>query len=142
MATYDADDPGTTQVRVHPGLVTYVQIMYVLHGIAILGGVLTSATIVGSFIFSAPSIIAVVMNYIRRHEARGTWIESHFRWQLHTFWIVFALSIAALLAFGWLALFLVGIPLLMLSFFLIGIWAAYRIIRGWLALQGERSLPV
>jgi len=142
MATYDADDPGTTQVRVHPGLVTYVQIMYVLHGIAILGGVLTSATIVGSFIFSAPSIIAVVMNYIRRHEARGTWIESHFRWQLYTFWIVFALSIAALLAFGWLALFLVGIPLLMLSFFLIGIWAAYRIIRGWLALQGERSLPV
>lgn len=142
MATYEAEDHGSTQITVPPGLVTYVQIMYVLHGVAVLGGVITSATIVGSFLFSAPSIIAVIMNYIRRNEARGSWLESHFRWQLRTFWVVLALSIAALLAFGWLALFLVGIPLLMLSFFLIGVWAAYRIIRGWLALQAERAMPV
>jgi uncharacterized membrane protein len=142
MATYDQEDHGTTQVTVQPGLVTYVQIMYVLHGVAVLGGVLTSATIVGNFIFSAPSIIAVIMNYIRRHEARGTWLESHFRWQLRTFWIVLGLWLGALLAFGWLALLLVGIPLLMLSFFLTGIWAAYRIVRGWLALQSERAMPL
>ena len=49
-------------------------------------GVLTSATIVGHFLFGVPSIIAVIMNYLKRDEARGTWLESHFNWQLRTFW--------------------------------------------------------
>ena len=143
MATYDSGDNHTaTQVSVNPGLVTYTQVMYVLHAIAIVMGVLTSASIVGSFVFSLPSIIAVVMNYIRRSEARGTWLESHFRWQLRTFWTVAIASLLVLLAFGWLVLVLIGIPLLIVSFFIIGIWAGYRILRGWLALTKDQPLPM
>ena len=143
MATYDSGDNHTaTQVSVNPGLVTYTQVMYVPHAIAIVMGVLTSASIVGQFVFSLPSIIAVVMNYIRRSEARGTWLESHFRWQLRTFWTVAIASLLVLLAFGWLVLVLIGIPLLILSFFIIGSWAGYRILRGWLALTKDQPLPM
>ena len=143
MATYDAnEDHSATQVSADPGLVTYTQVMYVLHAIAIVMGILTSASIVGQFIFGLPSIVAVVMNYIRRSEARGTWLESHFRWQLRTFWFVVLFSLLALLAFGWLVLVLIGIPLLIVSFLIIGVWAGYRIVRGWIALTKSQALPL
>jgi uncharacterized membrane protein len=142
MATYDARDTGeSTLVTVPPGLLGYTHVMYALHALAIVGGIVSSATIVGSFVFSLPSIIAVIMNYVRRAEARGTFLESHFRWQLRTFWFVVLWATLALLAFGWLALILIGIPPLVVSFCIIGIWAAYRIVRGWVALNAERSVP-
>ena len=49
-------------------------------------GVFTSATVVLSFVASLPSIIAVIMNYARRSEVRGTFLYSHFSWQIRTFW--------------------------------------------------------
>jgi uncharacterized membrane protein len=48
--------------------------------------VTTAATIVGAFVFGLPSIIAVVINYVKREEAKRTFLESHFRWQIRTFW--------------------------------------------------------
>jgi len=69
-----------------PSLVSYVHVMYALHALAAFIGVTSAVTVVGQFIFGLPSIIAVIMNYLRRAEARGTWLESHFTWQLRTFW--------------------------------------------------------
>jgi len=123
------------------GLVSYTHLMYLLHAIGVAIGILTAASIVGYFLFSLPSIAAVVMNYVRRGDVRGTWLESHFSWQLRTFWWALAWSALAVLLFGWLVLLLIGIPLLAGSFFLIGIWVAYRVIRGWLALRDRRSVP-
>jgi uncharacterized membrane protein len=69
-----------------PSLVSYTHVMYALHGLAAAIGIFGSATIIGQFVFGLPSIVAVIMNYARRSEARGTWLESHFSWQLTTFW--------------------------------------------------------
>lgn len=140
MATYDAQE--ATQVTASPGLVSYTHLMYGLHAVAILLGIFTSATIVGQFLFGLPSIVAVIMNYVRRGEARGTWLESHFRWQLRTFWFTVLWSLVALLAFGWLVLLFIGIPLLIVSFAIIGLWAAYRVARGWIALYDSRTVPM
>jgi len=115
--------------------------MYGLHALAIAVGVLTSASIVGKFVFGLPSIIAVIMNYLRRNEARGTWLEPHFNWQLRTFWVAALAFIGSLLVFGPLVLILIGFPLLLLAWLLIGIWATYRVVRGWLALKDGRTLP-
>jgi uncharacterized membrane protein len=115
--------------------------MYALHALAIVIGVVTSASIVGKFVFGLPSIIAVIMNYLRRNEARGTWLEPHFSWQLRTFWIAAAAFFGSLLLFGPLVFVLIGIPLLICAWFLIGVWAIYRIARGWLALRDGRTLP-
>jgi uncharacterized membrane protein len=62
-----------------PGLVTITHLVYALHALSLLIGVTTAATIIGAFVFGVPSIIAVVINYVKRGEARGTYLESHFR---------------------------------------------------------------
>jgi uncharacterized membrane protein len=143
MATYDAErDPGSTQVSESPGLVGYTHIMYALHALTIIIGITTPAFIVTVFLFGWPSIIAVIMNYARRSDAAGTWLESHFRWQLRTFWFTALAVVLAWVAFGWLAIIFVGlIPIFIISA-IAGLWAAYRIVRGWLALQARKPLPV
>jgi uncharacterized membrane protein len=131
-----------TTVTVDPRLISWTHWMYALHALAILIGVVTSASIVGKFVFGLPSIIAVIMNYAKRGEARGTWLEPHFSWQLRTFWISAAAYFGALLLFGPFVFVLIGIPLLIAAWFAIGVWATYRIARGWLALRDGRALPI
>lgn len=116
--------------------------MYLLHAIAVAGGILTAATIVGNFLFSLPSIIAVVMNYLRRSAVRGTWLDSHFGWQLRTFWWSMLWVALSWLLFGWAIVILIGIPILIACMFAIGVWVAYRVVRGWLALRDSRAMPV
>lgn len=135
------ESPIETTVTVDPRLVSWTHWMYALHALAIAIGVVTSASIVGKFVFGLPSIIAVIMNYLRRGEARGTWLEPHFRWQLRTFWIAALTFIGTLLLFGPLVFVLIGIPMLIVAWFAIGVWTAYRIARGWLALKEGRTLP-
>jgi uncharacterized membrane protein len=124
-----------------PSLISYTHWMYALHAASALMGVFTGATVIGQFVFGIPSIIAVVMNYVKRDEARGTWLESHFSWQLRTFWF-------ALLAFVAIGLFslplvlLLGLGILtwMLGAFVVGIWIVYRVARGWLRLKDGRAV--
>jgi uncharacterized membrane protein len=119
-----------------PGLVTVTHIVYALHALSLLIGVTTAATIVGAFVFGVPSIIAVVINYIKRGEAKGTFLESHFRWQIRTFWFALLWCVIG----GTLFITIVGIPLALAVFFATGIWAIYRIARGWLALRDQKPM--
>lgn len=118
-----------------PALVSYTHAIYALHALSAAIGIFGAATIVGSFVFGIPSIVAVIMNYARRPAVRGTWLESHFSWQIRTFW--YALLIAALVfvASVPLMLVLVGFVTAAVGVFLIGLWIVYRVIRGWLALR-------
>jgi uncharacterized membrane protein len=136
----DDSASATTTVAVDPRHVGYTQIMYLLHAASIAIGVLSTALIVTAFVFGVPSIIAVIMNYSRRNQVRGTWLESHFRWQLRTFWFALIALVAASLAFWPLVLVWIGIPLLALSYFAIGVWTIYRIARGWIALNAQRPV--
>lgn len=124
-----------------PSLISYTHWMYALHATSALMGVFTSATVIGTFVFGIPSIIAVVMNYVKRDEARGTWLESHFSWQLRTFWF----ALLAFIAIGLFSLPLVlllglGILTWMLGAFLVGIWIIYRVARGWLRLKDGKAV--
>lgn len=69
-----------------PSLINYTHIIYALHALSVVIALTSAATVIGSFIFGLPSIVAVVMNYLRRKDAVGTWIDSHFHWQIRTFW--------------------------------------------------------
>jgi uncharacterized membrane protein len=135
--------PMTADVpHVDESLVTYTHVIYALHALAVIIGLTTFHTIVGSFVGGLPSIIAVIMNYARRSATRGTFLESHFRWQIRTFW--YALLWCVLLYLVALPLFLVliGIPLFFGGWIALGIWIAYRVIRGWLALRDRRPMYV
>src|ERR1700682_4890338 len=117
-------------------LISYTHVIYGLHAFSVLVGVTTGATIVGYFICGIPSIVAVIMNSARRGETRGTFLESHFRWQIRTFWFAVLWGVVSLL----LILSIVGILLGLLSLFGLGIWIAYRVARGWLALRDKRPM--
>ena len=67
-------------------LVTWTQVIYALHALSLVTGIIGVATVVGAFLTGWPSIIAVILNYLKRSDVRGTWLESHFRWQIRTFW--------------------------------------------------------
>jgi uncharacterized membrane protein len=134
MTDYEPDG----QARDMDGAKAWCHVMYALHGISALGGVLGAATIVGSFLFGWPSIIAVILNYITRSNVTGTWLESHWRWQLRTFWLTAAWAVAAAL----LVFTIIGIPFAWLILLALGIWLLYRVIRGWLALFDKRPMPV
>ena len=80
-----------------------------------------------------PSIIAVILNYVKRGEVRGTWLESHFRWQIRTFW--YGLLWVGLCVLFVVLTFGIGILIAWLPLAIVGIWFVYRIARGWLALR-------
>lgn len=121
---------------VEPSLVSYTHWMYALHALSALMGVFSAATVVGQFVFGIPSIIAVIMNYLKRGDVRGTWLDSHFGWQLRTFWYALLWFVLIGLFSAPLVLLLgLGIVTWIIGAFVVGIWIVYRVARGWLRLR-------
>lgn len=85
-----------------------------------------------SFIFGITAVAAVILNYIKLEDVRGTWLDSHFRWQIRTFW--FGLLWAVL---GFLTT-VIGIGFMIL--FIASVWIIYRIVKGWLRLYENRKM--
>jgi uncharacterized membrane protein len=119
------------------GLVTLTHVIYALHAFSALTGLLGAAFVVTAFLSGWPSIIAVILNYVKRSDVRGTWLDSHFSWQIRTFWFALLWVVIAAILF----ITLIGIPIAYVLWIATGIWVLYRIIRGWLALTSERELP-
>lgn len=122
-------------------LLRTVRLVYALHALGLVLGAFGAATVLGSFLFGWPSIIAVIINYAKRSEARGTWLESHFSWQIRTFWFALLWSMLVGLVSALLAIVLVGFALWVLGLVLLGVWVTYRVIRGWLALGDREPMP-
>lgn len=94
------------------------QLVYILQAISLVVGV--------------TSIAGLILNYLKRDEVKGTYLESHFAWQMKTFW--FALLGVIL---GWLlAIVLIGFLILGA----VGLWYIYRIVKGWLAFNDGKEL--
>jgi uncharacterized membrane protein len=119
------------------GLVTLTHFIYGLHAFSALTGLLSPALVVTAFLTGWPSIVAVVINYVKRSEVRATWLDSHFSWQLRTFWFALLWLLVGALLF----VTLVGIPVAIGLWLLTGIWVLYRIIRGWFALLSQKTVP-
>jgi uncharacterized membrane protein len=116
----------------------WTQGIYALHAFSLLTGILGAATVVGAFLTGWPSLIAVILNYIKRSEARGTWLESHFRWQIRTFW--YGLLWVCLCVLFVVMTLGIGILIAWLPLAIVAVWFVYRIVRGWLALRDGRPM--
>ena len=85
-----------------------------------------------SFMVGITAIAAIMMNYIKKDDVVGTFLESHFRWQIRTFWfgLLWAVigGITTLILVGWLILFINGL------------WLLYRIVKGWLNLNDNKPM--
>ncbi|WP_227514267.1 DUF4870 family protein [Psychrobacter urativorans] len=125
-------------------LITYNNVTYLLY-------------VVSYFTAGLLWIVPIVMNYAKRNDANGTWLATHFDWQIKTFWysIVFFVIGGMLLLFALgglgvsvmvdsgnaaiVSILLTGLGLMIIFFTVI--WHLYRIIRGWIALTGNRPVP-
>lgn len=117
---------------------TWVQAMYGLHALALIS-VLAGSLLGAALLFALPSVVALVMNLVRSRSARGTTLDSHFIWQRRSVgYVVLAVAMASL-ALGPLVLVGIGSTLLLLAYGGIGLWAAWRIASGWLALRDGRA---
>jgi uncharacterized membrane protein len=101
-------------------LKTLSHVIYAVYALSLFSGV--------------PAIIGIVLNYIKLEDARGTWLESHFRWQIRTFWFAVLWTIL-----GWITLIaLVGWVVLGATY----VWVIYRIAKGWLNLNDGKPMPL
>jgi len=88
---------------------------------------------IAGFLLGFTPLVGVILNYVKRAEVRGTWLESHFRWQIRTFWwslLWFAVGLA-------LAVVLIGFFVMLAA----GVWVLYRAIRGWVELSDNKPIP-
>ncbi len=121
-----------------PSALTAAHIVYGLHAIAIGLGIVGASTVIGGFVGSVPSIIAVIINYVKRSGARGSWAESHYRWQIRTFWFALLWLLIAVL----LIVTVLGAPVGLGMLVVLTVWLIYRIARGWLRLLDKQPMYV
>ena len=126
----------TTEPRA--SLIKLTHVIYTLHAFSLVTGIVGTATVVGAFLTGWPSIIAVILNYVKRSEVLGTWLASHFRWQIRTFW--FGLLWVTLCALFIVATLGIGLLIAWMPLTLVGLWFVYRIVRGWLRLVDRRPM--
>ena len=124
--------PATDVHGVRQSLVQLTHFIYGLHAIAVFVGIPSAATVAGGFVFGLPSLVAVFLNYLKRGDVNGTWLESHFRWQIRTFW--FSLL--------WGLLGVILLPVIVGWFILVAniVWIIYRIVKGWLHLNDGKAM--
>lgn len=97
---------------------TLTLIIYILQGL--------------SFFIGVTAVVAIIMNYVKRGDMRGLWLESHFRWQIRTFWFALLwMVVGALLVVVW-----IGYLILLAN----AVWAIYRIVRGVLNLLDNKPM--
>jgi uncharacterized membrane protein len=119
-------------------LVSWTTVIYALHAFSLVAGIVTTASVVGAFLTGWPSILAVILNYVKRSDARGTWLDSHFRWQIRTFWYgLLWVSLCVLFV-----IFTLGIGLLIVwvPVAIVTVWFIYRIARGWMRLSARQPM--
>lgn len=86
-----------------------------------------------SFLVGITALAGLIINYLAWEEVDGTWLETHFKWQIKTFWFAVLGFVAGAVLF-----FIVIGGLIML---VTSIWVIYRIIKGWLAYRDQKPLP-
>lgn len=121
-------------------LLFVTQLVYILHGLSIVIGLMTGATIISAFLFGWPSIAAVILNYIMAPDARGTFLQSHFSWQIRTFWYGMIWTVLVAIVGVLLTPFVIGPFIWLIGFVVLGIWVAYRTVVGWLRLRQYRPV--
>lgn len=90
-------------------------------------GLQAASMLVGVTLFAG-----VIINYLRREQVAGTWLESHFTWQIRTFWWSLVWCVVGIAT----AILIVGLLVLVAS----AVWFVYRIVRGWTELNEGRPM--
>ncbi|MGH8851401.1 MAG: DUF4870 family protein [Casimicrobiaceae bacterium] len=116
-------------------LISTTLIVYALFGVAAVAA-LVSAGLLSTPLLGLVGIIGLILAYVKRDEAAGTWLQSHYRWLIRTFWFSVLWNIV-----GWLALItLIGIPIAIGIWIAATIWVLYRLIRGYVLFKDSKPV--
>lgn len=85
-----------------------------------------------SLILGVTYLVGIIVNYVKYHDVRGTWVESHFLWQRRTFWYSLLWFVIGVITW----FMAVGMIVLIVS----GIWVIYRIVKGWIYLSDGKPM--
>ena len=133
-ATPDAGVPSSS-------LVSSTLLVYALFGAAAVIGLVSSGFPLISPLMGLIGIIGLILAYVRRSDAAGTWLESHYRWLIRTFWFSFLWGIIGGLVLVTLGLILIGIPIAFMIWIAATIWVLYRLIRGYVLFKDNKAIP-
>lgn len=139
MADYQVQ-PTTSNVPA-TAPISAILAVYVLFGIAAVVGIAGHGMSVGAPLLTLIGIIAVIIAYVKRDDARGTWTASHVTWLIRTFWWSFLWNIIGMLIFVTLGLILIGIPIAYFIWIATTIWVIYRLVRGYLYFKDSQPIP-
>jgi uncharacterized membrane protein len=124
-----------------PSLVTTTLIVYVLFAIAAVVPLLAHGFPLVLPLFGVIGIVGVIIAYVKRGEAAGTWLASHYRWLIRTFWFSVLWGVIGAIVFAVLLIILVGIVIGYVIWVATTIWVIYRLIRGYLLFKDSKPVP-
>ena len=122
-------------------LISTTLVVYALYGVAAVFGLLSSGFPLIAPFFGVLGIIAVIIAYVRRSEAAGTWLASHYRWLIRTFWFSLLWATLGWVVLATLGLILIGIPIAFGIWIAASIWVIYRLVRGYMLFKDGKAIP-
>jgi uncharacterized membrane protein len=122
-------------------LISTTLLIYVLYGVAAVAGLVSSGFPLIAPFFGVLGIVAVIIAYVKRSEAVGTWLASHYRWLIRTFWFSMLWAVVGALVLVILGLILIGIPIAFGIWIAATIWVIYRLLRGYTLFKDSKAIP-
>jgi uncharacterized membrane protein len=122
-------------------LISTTLVVYALFGVAAVVGLVSSGFPLIAPLCGIVGIIAIILAYVKRGEAAGTWLASHYRWLIRTFWFSLLWGVIGALIFALLAIILIGLVIGYLIWVATTIWVLYRLIRGYVLFKDSQPVP-
>jgi uncharacterized membrane protein len=133
----DASAPGSPS----PSLISTTLLVYALFGVAAVVGLVSSGFPLIAPLMGVVGIVAIILAYVKRGEASGTWLESHYRWLIRTFWFSLLWGAIGAVIFVLLLIIVIGVFIGYLIWVATTIWVLYRLVRGYTLFNASKPIP-
>jgi uncharacterized membrane protein len=137
----DAAVPPVANGAPSPALISMTLVIYALLGVAAVAGLASSGFPLIAPLMGIVGIIAIILAYVKRGDAAGTWLASHYRWLIRTFWFSLLWGIVGAVIFVVFAIILIGLVVGYAIWVATTIWVLYRLIRGYVLFNASQPVP-
>ncbi len=137
----DAAVPPVANGAPSPALISMTLVIYALFGVAAVAGLASSGFPLIAPLMGIVGIIAIILAYVKRGDAAGTWLASNYRWLIRTFWFSLLWGIVGAVIFVAFAIILIGLVVGYAIWVATTIWVLYRLIRGYVLFNASQPVP-